>query len=813
VSSTPVQSDADEADREADTDERGPVEVGAFARVLRRTGRVLATYWATSLIVAMIIVAGVVTGALWKNVEEGSDLYDQVAYGLPALRDGRPWTFFTGMLFSPQLVIYVPILLLLIIAATTYERRVGHIQTLVVCIGGQFLAGLLTALVLWPFDDSGWAWAVELGRTLDLGISAGGFALVGALTAVMQPVWRRRVRITLAAYLFAMLLNAGLLWDVEHFLAFALGVFVGPFFAGRMPAPSPIGFGRRTQRAAMALIVAVSAISGIVEAAFPGNGGPFHISGTAEHSSGITLSTVVASIVVLAFADGLRRGRRIAWVIVTSLLALGFLGLFAADPSSERTADLILTGGQLLLLVVTARAFTSRAPERYLRRSARRLLWVIAGLFVYTAVGFFVLKDDFAPAAEWPDMLSEFVARMFFTTTDRIEPVSDSAKWFVGSIGAVWVAAIVLTVISLIYATRKPTQSPEQDVRLRELLQKHNSSNIEWMLTWKGITVWFSDDGETAIGFELVGSVALCLADPVGPTENKRAALGAFDTYCFERGWIPCLFAAGQATAEVAATLKWKSVEVAEDSVMMLDDVEFRGKSWQDVRTAINKAGKQDIELLSTTWAECTPVITDQLRAISGAWVSDKPLPEMGFTLGTLHEAEDPAVRLHIAIGPDRTIEGFTSWMPVSENGQVVGWTLDLMRRRDHGFRPVMEYLIGASARQFADEGYRFLSLSAAPLAKPKGEPGEGGDDFVLQKLLTFLGDTLEPYYGFQSLFRYKEKFQPEHHPMYLVFPDETALAEIGLAVARAYVPDAGFVDWIRMGADMFASTEDAHAG
>jgi hypothetical protein len=38
---------------------------------------------------------------------------------------------------------------------------------------------------------------------------------------------------------------------------------------------------------------------------------------------------------------------------------------------------------------------------------------------------------------------------------------------------------------------------------------------------------------------------------------------------------------------------------------------------------------------------------------------------------------------------------------------------------------------------------------------------------------------------------------------MYLVFPDETALAEIGIAVARAYVPDAGLVDWLKMTRDM----------
>ena len=62
-------------------------------------------------------------------------------------------------------------------ATSIYERRVGHVRTIVVAIGGQFLGALLTALFLWPFDDSRWTWARQLGHRLDLGISAGGFAL------------------------------------------------------------------------------------------------------------------------------------------------------------------------------------------------------------------------------------------------------------------------------------------------------------------------------------------------------------------------------------------------------------------------------------------------------------------------------------------------------------------------------------------------------------------------------------------------------------------------------------------------------------
>ena len=48
----------------------------------------------------------------------------------------------------------------------------------------------------------------------------------------------------------------------------------------------------------------------------------------------------------------------------------------------------------------------------------------------------------------------------------------------------------------------------------------------------------------------------------------------------------------------------------------------------------------------------------------------------------------------------------------------------------------------------------------------------------------------LEPVYGFRSLLAFKSKFQPEYRPLYLTYPQATALPAIGTAVARAYLPD-----------------------
>ena len=221
---------------------------------------------------------------------------------------------------------------------------------------------------------------------------------------------------------------------------------------------------------------------------------------------------------------------------------------------------------------------------------------------------------------------------------------------------------------------------------------------------------------------------------------------------------------------------------------MDLPGLEFKGKTWQDVRSAINKARKDGITFRLTTLADEPFAIIAQVRAISEEWVGDKDLPEMGFTLGSVEEALDRDVRVALATDESGSIHGVLSWLPVYHPGGTVrGWTLDVMRRRDDGFRPVIEFLIGSSAMAFKAEGAEILSLSGAPLA----QADDAAEQKAMDKVLDALGAAMEPFYGFRSLHKFKQKFHPRYEPVYLCFRDEADLPRIGVAISRAYLPNA----------------------
>ena len=355
--------------------------------------------------------------------------------------------------------------------------------------------------------------------------------------------------------------------------------------------------------------------------------------------------------------------------------------------------------------------------------------------------------------------------------------------------GFLWLVMLVYLIwVRRAFGARRKTKlgiqpSPTADDMKKEL-RTHGGGTLSWMTTWDGNSYARVTGG--IVAYQRRNGVALALADPIGPADSRAQAVTEFIRTAEQAGLVPCFFSADEAT-RAAVPSTWRSIVVADDTIVDLPGLEFTGKRWNSVRTSLNRAGRDDMTFRMTHLKAESWGVQQQLRAISEAWVGDKDLPEMRFTLGTLDEAEDPEVRLALAVAPNGDIDGFLSWLPVyGGDGAVRGWTLDLMRRRDGGFGPVMEYLIGSSAKQFSEEGAAIMSLSGAPLAHDY--PPDAG---VIAALSDRLADALEPVYGFGSLHRFKQKFHPRYETMYLLFRDESDLTRIGGALTRAFLPDA----------------------
>jgi phosphatidylglycerol lysyltransferase len=660
----------------------------------------------TASVVVVTLVVGVVARTVWTPIWR-EVWFQQVAYGLPGLREGKIWTLLTGWFFYLTPGQYLSGLIMFAVIVGACEMRLGTRAVAIAAVAGEIGGILLASLLVWALSATSWPWAVALTQVRDVGFTTGALTVLAVTTAALRSPWRLRVRAVLWFYVTVAFLFEGTLSDVAHAIAVVIGVLVGQRLFGVEP-----GFGPRTRRETRMLAFGGLIALGLTELVvllFPGRG-PF---GSVAGLAGPTADVVIDLVIIAVVANALRVGKKWAWWLT---VLYGLLNIAAAA---------------LALVAI----FTGNLPTGAPLLLGSALLWLgEIGLLVFNRGAFRVPLRRRVP----------------------------------GGVAAA---------------------EGDSMVRARTLLMASGGSTMSWMTTWSEMRYYFMADGRGYVGYERHAGVALALSDPVVPDGTIADAVAEFTRRAEQGGLTPCLFSVTDAAADAARTAGWRTVQIAEDTIIDLAGLAFKGKKWQDVRSALNKAKRESITFRMTTLAEEPFAVLAQVRAISEQWVGEKGLPEMGFTLGGVDEALDPAVKVGLAIDNTGSIHGVTSWLPVyAEGGQVRGWTLDVMRRRDDGFRSVMEFMIASACLSFQQTGAEFVSLSGAPLARSE-QSGEELDR--TDRLLDKLGASLEPFYGFRSLHAFKAKFAPRYEPIHLAFRDEADLPRIGVALTRAYLPDA----------------------
>jgi lysylphosphatidylglycerol synthetase-like protein (DUF2156 family) len=795
----------------------------------------------TTAFAALLWIVGAATGSLVSGPDPA--LLHQIGLQTDTLNSGPLWTPLTSILWCGNLSGYLVTTVLLFTLLAPAEHRLGTRRTALFFLSSQLLGAVAgTALVRLGADAGLW-WYTSIDGEHALGPSVGVVGVALALSFRLPALWSRRVRVFVLVMLIMLTLYVGSFEDILRLAGALAGLVLGLAILGRSRRWPGVASARAETRTLLAIVVAASAVGPLVALLTRNAFGPLSelqylfsspnvdvatvsdICGNATPSgdcrtmqamvraSGIgpAITSVAPALVMVVIAEGLRRGRRFALGAALAL-NLGLAALIGLDIVDALTSpdvefsDLDELGGKAgylmfvaplmiqplaiaIALLLARRHFDVAAPRETYRR-----FWLLGGLtLLLTAVTDvflgYIVRTEYTPAPGLGDLLADLPARFIptgylFLDTASFLPVGPVASTLYDYTGAVfWTVTLIGVLLTFWRVKLRPVRS--DTARAFALLRQYGGSSLSYMTMWPGNNYWFSPDGRSAVAYRVRATVALTTGDPIGPVEANADAFRGFAEFCRQNGWTPCFYSVTERFRDLAVAADWKSVQVAEDTVLPLADLTFTGKKWQDVRTALNKAGKQGIAAEWCHYPDAPLAITDQVRTISQQWAATKGLPEMGFTLGGMDELADREVRCLIAVDEDRTVHGIISWLPIYRDGKPVGWTLDFMRRRGDSFPGSMEFLIASSAMRFREEGAEFLSLSGAPLARLD----RGTRTSALQRVLDRTGRALEPVYGFSSLLAFKSKFQPRYHPLYLIYPDPAALLTIAGAIGRAYLP------------------------
>ncbi|WP_438353480.1 phosphatidylglycerol lysyltransferase domain-containing protein [Microbacterium sp. CJ88] len=796
----------------------------------------------------LVLVTGVATGSLWGVPVPPALTWSASSWSAPL----SWWSAITALTVpdSPVEAVLSVLLALTVLAAA--ERILGSARTVAVMLAtgvvSLFVGAILQSLLALLPEVS---LAADQAGVLDPPMAIAG-AIVAA-SALTGALWRRRIRVIAFSVLGMFALYAG---DVDSWfrvVAAITGFLAGAWLARRIPRGPWHRSSTRETRSLLGALVAVTGFGPLAALIAGGGRGPLaYVVGefaqidqrlvdrcnvryvpSCDHEFalvvtrglGPALLAIVPLVLLVLAAWGLRLGRRSAWLltlgvnvalVVHAVLSLLLGDVTAADPAGGAPFAWVLWAGSaalvpltvIALLVINRHMFRVSAP----RRATRVWLITVGAAFVASVLLFVIVSaiayQSFDVRPTIGDLFAEGLRR--FVPPEFLEgipqppyPRRGPALLVYQWVGvAFWIIAILAT-LRLYHATSHPETAATTPYRA---LLRRGGGTLSFLGTWAGNAHWYSDDRESAVAYRVVNGIALAVGDPICTPDRVGQTLRQFADFAIAQGWTPVFYSVHDDVIPAFRAMGWDALEVGQETVMHLPGLDMVGKRWQKVRHPLNRAEREGMTAQWTTWRELPAATATQIIEISEQWVTDKSLPEMGFTLGGLDELKDPDVALLLAIDADGRLQAVTSWMPSWRDGEIHGWTLDFMRRRDDAPNGVMEFLIAKAALLMKEQGVQVLSLSGAPLAtRPLAEGEAAPDPTALSSFLGWLGGALEPVYGFASLFRFKSKFLPEYRTLYMTYADSVELPAIGAAVGRAYLPDASTREYLAVARTILA--------
>jgi len=281
----------------------------------------------------------------------------------------------------------------------------------------------------------------------------------------------------------------------------------------------------------------------------------------------------------------------------------------------------------------------------------------------------------------------------------------------------------------------------------------------------------FHPSGEAFLMYAIEGASWVVMGDPIGKESCFDELLWLFRELCDYHDGNPVFYQVPPKHLPDYLELGLTPFKLGEEAIVDLRQFNLSGSKWRSLRQSHAKAQRDGLSFEVIPAEEVTNWLP-QLRVISDAWLEGKQGREKGFSVGNFDAR-------YLGCGPlalvrhEQMLVGFANlWTSQSLHELSV----DLMR-----YHPaltsggVMDFLFTELMSWGQAQGYQQFNLGMAPMSGFANHPlapfwGKLG------KVLYVRGNR---FYNFQGLRRYKEKFNPDWQPRYLLCPGGMAVPRV----------------------------------
>ncbi len=749
----------------------------------------------TLLLILAILSVSSAAGLLGRPLT--SSQLQHWGFGWHDLVNGDFWRLLSAplLVLKPYMALSISAIVLFFVGSC--ELLLKTRRTIIVFLSSHVLGYVGALLLLNPLGRAGWPLAAELASHRDVGASNGAFGAAGAMLLFLPSGLRPAGLFIFVSYLVGALFVEQELWDVQHILAFLTGLGLGYAFMRRDdqefsgPRLSGDVLLRQRPRLMSWFVGGMGLVNILAAILLPNHAGfarlEYMLPLGLHHGSRMLL--VFSGLLLLTVAGGLSRSQRTAWW-AAFLALLVTLGLQMELGVNKLGAVFALAF--LLLLVAWKDDFPAPSDPPSLRAARTKLAAILIGVPVVSWLAVLGLRFQFSGEVGASAAMLDVLRRVFYLAPLTLQPLTLGADGLLETIPVVFWVGMVVVVAHALRAVRVPRPGKGEFERARQLVMMHGSTGTSFMATWKGNQLFMPESKGAFLAYRVQGGIAVALGDPVGLPGERGGALRQFILHCRNHGWMPVVLGATAAERQAYTECGFQLLQIGEEAVLDLHGLEFKGKKWQNMRTALNRGRNLGMEFRLFEGGQVPAEIEVQMRGLELGWEQQHMLPLLQFTQGRVEDTRDSAVEVAVALDGTGRVHGYVDWLPIPAGK---GWVIDLMRRSPDAMSGTMEFLIGMSLLVFQERGDTFISLATAPLA----DLDRSDTDSLVPQVLEMVSKRFETFYDFHSLFDFKNRFEPRWEPIYLAYGESAELPAIAVAILRAHLPGLGWAQAVRL--------------
>lgn len=465
-------------------------------------------------------------------------------------------------------------------------------------------------------------------------------------------------------------------------------------------------------------------------------------------------SVAGAGLVILAWA--IRRRLDAAYTLTIATLVIGIVASLLKGLDWEEALALTLV---LAALIPSRRAFYRKAAITSEPFPNGWIAAVVVVGVVTTWLAFFSYRNiDFTSPVWW-----EFSGR---------GDAPRSLRAMIGVLGALLLFALSR---KLRHAEAEPDLPSPRQLEIAARIAAGSPDAIANLALLGDKALLFSDTGQSMIMYGVAGRSWIALGDPIGPESERGELAWRFRESADQHGGWPVFYEVSAKHLPIYIDLGLTLFKLGEEAIIPLPDFSLEG----GVRKALRRTRKDAVKAGATfemIQPEDTHIFLPGLKQISDEWLATKRTKEKGFSLGRFDEHYLSSFPVALVRVGDAVVAFASVWLGADRTEISV----DLMRYTSVAPRCVMEFLLIELVLWGKENGYQRFNLGMAPLS--------GIQNRSLAPLWNRVGALLfsrgEPFYNFQGLRQYKEKFDPIWEPRYLASPGGMVLPRILTNVA-----------------------------